>query len=298
MEEELVINSEHVGEPWPEVKRTVTWHQTTDYAAVIGDMNPIYVDDEREEGIIAPPMFAVTCGWFVRKDFDKYSIKPIDEKILNKEVHYTQYIEHYKPIRPGISEKGIELTIRPSIHAMIPQRAGTHMIYRYEVLDESGDVCHVEYCGTMIRGVSCSDGGSGQIPSVPAPKSQDNVIWEKSIHISRAMIYIYDMSNGGGAAIHSSKRFAHSVGLPDQLVQGAQTIAIAIRELTYLVADGDGSRLQIQAAKFKGMVFADSDIRIQLFEKNEKEESIELFFQVVDQNDRVVISKGYLKFRK
>ena len=47
-EKKLVIDSQYVGEPWPVVKRRVTWHQTTDYAAVIGDMNPLYVDDERD----------------------------------------------------------------------------------------------------------------------------------------------------------------------------------------------------------------------------------------------------------
>lgn len=297
MDEKLTVNSVGVGEAWPDVKQRVTWRQTTNHAAAIGDMNPIYVDDEREGGIVAVPIFAVNCGWYVRRDYNKYSIKPLDEKILNKEVLYSEYIEHYKPIKPGTGDEGAELTIRPSLHAMIPHRAGTQAVYRYEVYDEAGDLCHIEYCAGMIRGVQCEDGGKGEFPTVPEPSSKENIIWEKKLHISREMIYIYDMPNGEGFAIHTSKRFAHSVGLPDQLVQGALTMALAVRELTYLAADGDGRRLMVQSAKFKGMVFADSDVRIQVFEKLTTDENTELFYQVVNKDDKVVLGNGYLKFK-
>lgn len=294
-EKKLVIDSQYVGEPWPVVKRRVTWHQTTDYAAVIGDMNPLYVDDERDGGVIAPPMFAVTCGWYVRRDYNKYSIKPLPDEILNNDVHYTLHVEYFKPIQPGINEDGVELSISPMIHALIPQRAGTNMVYRYEVRDEAGDLCHIEYNGCMLRGVSCPDGGKGELPATPAPSSTDNVIWSKKIHFSREMLYIYDMANSGGFAIHTSPRFAHSVGLPDPLVQGVQTIAVAVRELTYMFADGDGRRVKILAAKLKGMVFAENDVTIQLLEKDVHPEYTDLFYQVVNQEGKVVVGNGYLR---
>ncbi|MEW6110922.1 MAG: MaoC family dehydratase N-terminal domain-containing protein, partial [Thermodesulfobacteriota bacterium] len=41
----------------------VTWRRTMNYAAAIDDHNPVYFDDEREGGIIAPPMFAVAVTW-------------------------------------------------------------------------------------------------------------------------------------------------------------------------------------------------------------------------------------------
>jgi hypothetical protein len=33
------------------------------YAAAVGDNNPVYFDDTRENGIIAPPMFCVALSY-------------------------------------------------------------------------------------------------------------------------------------------------------------------------------------------------------------------------------------------
>src|SRR6185295_17780379 len=37
----------------------VTWRHAMNYAAAVHDQNPWYFDDERDEGIVAPPMLAV-----------------------------------------------------------------------------------------------------------------------------------------------------------------------------------------------------------------------------------------------
>ena len=61
-EEALVqVSSTFVGTTLKEYTADVTWRRTMNYAAGTGDMNPWYLDDEREGGIIAPPMFAVCC---------------------------------------------------------------------------------------------------------------------------------------------------------------------------------------------------------------------------------------------
>ena len=36
----------------------VGWRESMNFAASIGDANPYYFDDTREDGIIAPPMLA------------------------------------------------------------------------------------------------------------------------------------------------------------------------------------------------------------------------------------------------
>ena len=37
----------------------VDWRKTTNYAAAVGDDNPLYFDDRRPEGLTAPPMLAL-----------------------------------------------------------------------------------------------------------------------------------------------------------------------------------------------------------------------------------------------
>ena len=51
----MEISSRFVGTPLKPLETQITWRQTTNYAAALGDANPRYLDDERPEGIVAPP---------------------------------------------------------------------------------------------------------------------------------------------------------------------------------------------------------------------------------------------------
>jgi len=59
----MEISSRFVGAPLKPMETQITWRQTTNYAAALGDTNPRYLDDERPEGIVASPMFCVAVTW-------------------------------------------------------------------------------------------------------------------------------------------------------------------------------------------------------------------------------------------
>lgn len=88
MAKKLTIDSQLVGIPWRKAYKHIGWRQTTNYAAATHDMNPMYIDDEREEGIMAPPMFAVTLGWPIGRNIRDYIDVPYDQEALNRDVHY------------------------------------------------------------------------------------------------------------------------------------------------------------------------------------------------------------------
>lgn len=294
MDSELTIDSKLVGVPWKKVYKNITWRETKNYAAAISDMNPLYFDDEREEGIIAPPMFAVTMGWPIAKNIRQYIDVPYSQEVLERDVHYTTYLEFHKPIKPGYDPQGINVVIQPRIHAMIQQRAGTNVVYKYDVMDENGELYHTEYNGTMLRGVVCTDGGKGELPFVPKTES-DQIIWEVPIYIAPELPYIYDGCTDIVFAIHTSPKFAHSVELPSNLLQGSTTIALCFREMVNHELNGDATRVKILNAKLKAMIFPDSHIKVQLLEKRSDEEYVELFFRVINAEGKVALSEGYIK---
>lgn len=80
MEKKLTIDTRLVGVPWKKAYRHIGWRQTTNYAAATHDMNPRYLDDEREGGIMAPPMFAVTLGWRWDGESGTTSMSPIPRR--------------------------------------------------------------------------------------------------------------------------------------------------------------------------------------------------------------------------
>ena len=54
----MQVSSSYVGSVSNPLEQEITWRHAMNFAAAVDDNNPIYFDDEREGGIIAPPMIA------------------------------------------------------------------------------------------------------------------------------------------------------------------------------------------------------------------------------------------------
>ena len=55
----MQLSSRFVGTTLRPYRTEITWRETMNYAAALEDPNPLYFDDEREGGIIAPPCSAL-----------------------------------------------------------------------------------------------------------------------------------------------------------------------------------------------------------------------------------------------
>lgn len=170
----MEIGSDIVGIKLKEYTTVITWRQTTNYAASVGDMNPRYFDDLREGGIIARPMFAVALFWPVQQNILDYMEMPYPPEVFRTMVHYTEYIEFFRPIRPGG-----RLCARGEVAAVIPQRSGTRIVFKFPVTDTAGKPFHTEYISAMLRGVGCRDSGrgAGSIPVPPKPGPGEDPAW-------------------------------------------------------------------------------------------------------------------------
>lgn len=290
----LMIGSELVGIPWKIIEKEITWSATTNYAASLSDMNSFYVDDERPDGIITPPMFAVTLGWPLAKDIHEQLDVPYNKEVFDQQVHYTEYLEYYRPIIPGY-----KIMIKPTIAAIMPHKSGTYIVYKFDVTDENGIIYHREYMGCLLRGVECKDCGRGgdNVPATPRMAIDALPIWESTIHIPREFPYIYDGCTGIFFEIHTSPKFAHAVGLPDILVQGTSTIAFAVREIINREANGDPTKLKVVSGRLTAMVFPNSNIRVQLLDKCENEISTTIYYQVLNEKGEKALSTGYIEIK-
>ena len=68
----MEISSDFVGTPLKPYQAAVHWRDTMNYAAAIKDDNPHYFDDERREGIIGHPMFAVAATWPIIENLPEF----------------------------------------------------------------------------------------------------------------------------------------------------------------------------------------------------------------------------------
>ena len=284
----MEISSKYVNSALKPRTVDVTWRMTTNYAAAVVDRNPRYFDDRQADGIVAPPMLAVALTWPITSDLGGHlENQDFPKDVLATQVHYTEHLIFHRLIRPGD-----RITIRGRIAGILPHRAGTHCIMRYDATDGDGNPVFTEYIGGLLRGVICTDqGASLGLPQGPEADYSAPPAWEAALLVDALAPYVYDGLTDIVFPIHTSPAFAEMVGLPGIIYQGTATLALAVREIVDREGGGDPGRLKSLACRFTGMVMPDSEIRVECI----KRQGNDIFFQVKNRDGQMAISRGYAR---
>ncbi len=291
----MQIGSRFVGTTFREYVADVSWRRTMNFAAGTKDTNPRYLDDEREDGIMAPPMFAVAATWPIsQRIWEFIEAEDFPREILVTQVHYTEHLRIHRPLRPGDS-----LRIRGSIPAILPHRAGTIVVVRYDAFDKKNQPVFTEHMGGLMRGVECSDGGKGaeEVPQLVRLESKPEPLWSAVIPVDETAPFVYDGCTNIFFPIHTSAAFAHSVGLPGIILQGTASLAYCVREIVNREAAGDPTLVTAIACRFTGMVFPGTSITLNLQEKRVSERGSDLFFELLDSRGAAALSDGHVQLR-
>jgi len=289
------IDSQHVGTRLRPYQTVVTARHATNYAAAVGESLPCYFDDTRPDGIIAHPVFPVAVTWPVTSHLDRF-IKdprfPLD--LMALQVHHTEHIALHRPVRPGQ-----ELNVAGVVAAIIPHRAGTRVVLRYEARDRDGQPVFTEHIGGLLRNVQCVDEGQSLpgIPVDPPPDPDQEPIWQQEIEIDPLLPYVYDGCSDIVFPIHTSPAFARQVGLPGILLQGTATLALAVREILHREAGLHPSAVTGVACRFTGMVIPGDSIAVRLRQRSTAGGRMTVAFDVVDASRRPVLRKGQIECR-
>jgi len=262
--------------------------RSTNYAAAVGDDNPLYFDDRRPEGLVAPPMLAVALTWPISSNIGNYlEVKDFPREVLNTQVHYTERLDFQRLVRPGD-----RLTIHGVIAGIMPHRAGTYCCLRYEAFDSNNRPVFTEHSGALFRGVACrGEGNAAALPADPQGDWNTAAVWRQEIQVDPMLPYLYDGCSDIVFAIHTSPAFAAGVGLPGIILQGTCTLALAARELVNREAGGDPRRLKTLSCRFSGMVKPGTTICVDLKSRSKEK----LFFEVMNQAGEKAVSKGYAR---
>ena len=287
----MEISSDCVGTSLKPYQASVQWRDTMNYAAAIKDDNPHYFDDERREGIIGPPMFAVAATWPIIENLPEFiESDDFPQEILFTLVHYTEHIRFHRPLVPGQA-----LSIQGRVAAILPHRAGTQIVTCFEAKDQHGQPVFTEHNGGMLRGVQTKGGprGTEALPLVPDRQPEAELRWEQPISIDPLLPFVYDGCTNIVFPIHTSKKFAHQVGLPGIILQGTATLALAVSELINREADGHPLKLKEIYCRFSGMVRPGTGIRLQAYGSKGGDRAGNLFFDVINAEGQKAISHGY-----
>ena len=202
----MQISPELVGTRLRPHHAEIHWRDTMNYAAAISDSNPLFFDDERDGGVLVHPMFSVAVTWPIIEHLPQYlDSVAIPLEVLLTQVHYTEHLIFHRPLRPDD-----KLTITGKIAAILPHRAGTHIVVRFQAFDQNRELIFTEFNGALLRGVECDGAGRKDkiCPVIPDERNSHNLHWEKRITIDPLLPFIYDGCTNIVFPIHTSIKTA------------------------------------------------------------------------------------------
>src|SRR5208337_536308 len=131
-----------------------------------------------------------------------------------------------------------------------------------ETVDESGKpVCTSRY-GSIYRGVDIvGDDRPLMSSDLPRPSAlPKHPCAEAKVHVPGGLAHTYTECAQIWNPIHTDIKVARDAGLPELILHGTATLALAVSQLVHSEAGGDPSRVARIAGRFSGMVLMPSDI--------------------------------------
>jgi acyl dehydratase len=233
------------------------------YAACVGELSDVCFDDARPDGIVAPPPICVSLEWPVvsgARAREGLGMAP-DERL--RAVHASQDSIFHRPIRPGD-----RLLTEGTLVAVRRTRAGAFSLTKLETTQAAtGEPVVTSWSSSISRGVAVEGEDRVQeeappLPEAAAPEAGDMERIE--IGIPREMPHVYTECADIWNPIHTERAVALAAGLPDIILHGTATWALAAREIVRRRCGGDPTRLKRLYGRFAAMVIPGSSIAVEV----------------------------------
>ncbi len=259
------------------------------YAAGIDDYNPRYFDDARPGGLIGHPGLAFTFQWNSRHTPDR----PLDPKIARLGVNSAIDLRLSRPFQQGdvITSQGETVTVRQI-------KPGVLTVQRYRMSDSVGRiVAELDYAG-IIRGARTAGPDQDQSTTPPLPQlaqQPSRPIWTAEIDVTPQAPHMYTAGADIYNPIHTERAVALAAGLPDIILHGSATIALAVREIVNRSFDGDPSAIGRIAAQLRAMVLPGHPITVRcLHDQPDADRGRTVFFDVLNHEGEPAVANGVL----
>lgn len=256
----MPIRAAAVGHEIGPFETEVTTRRLLAYAAGLGECADIHFDDARPGGIVAPPMMVIPLEWPASRNLRETPEFGATDDERRRVVHAEQDTEIHAPIRPGIQVRAIGRLV--TVRRVKP---GALSISKLTLETDAGEKLATSYATAIYRGVEI-DGPDTVEETPPAwPDAPPQSAWTESRQpIARELPHIYTECADIWNPIHTERAFALASGLPDIILHGTCTLALAIKAVVAGPLGGDPLRLKRFGCRFSGMVIPGTEIAIRL----------------------------------
>ncbi len=260
------------------------------YMACLTDNGPDYYDTG--ENYPAHPLFPVCVEWPVILKLRGEDSLPGDPNEVSSIVHASHDLHIHKPLLAGQV-----LTTSASITGTVQKKPGVYETICMQTRDENGVLVCTTYQGSMRLGEVLSGPDTIDESSVPVP--QLKVLSEPreyEQYISSGFAHVYTECARIWNPIHTDRRLARNAGLPDILLHGTATLALAVSRIVEHELDGNYACVNRIAGRFSGMVFMPSKTIVRVVGRDKTGIAFEVLKASGPNSEDKLISGGYIGY--
>ncbi len=259
------------------------------YAAGLGETSPCYFDTT--VGIAAHPVFPVCPEWPVMLDArNTEGASGMTPEQWRRGVHATHDVIVHRPLRADE-----EVFTTGTVVAVEARKPGAYQLLKLETVAEDGEPIVTSWNGSLMRGVAVEGGdrSNGALPGVVALQGAEPRRDTVEIPVSAGLAHVYSECARIWNPIHTDKAIALAAGLPDIILHGTATLALAVSVLVNRELDGDPARVHRYGCRLAAMVRMPSTITLRI----DAGRRGACWFTVLNEDGAAAISRGYLTSR-
>lgn len=249
-----------VGAELPSIERDLTARQVLAFAAGVGADEPAFLDDAGE-GFQALPFQCVSLEWPCLLGL-RAALGGLSAEEAVRGVHVAQDSEFHRSMRPGD-----RLRTSGQLVSARAVRAGVLTVVRLDTrCAQSGETVVTSWSSSIYRDVALvGEAVALAIPPELPAGAADPLPGSAEAHrlpIAREAAHVYSACADIWNPIHTERRVALAAGLPDIILHGTATWALAGLTLLRRYAECDGARLRRLSGRFTGMVIPGEAITV------------------------------------
>ncbi len=266
----------------------LTTRRVLAYAASLGETSDVYFDDARPGGIVAHPMMVIALEWPASRDLRETREFGASDDERRRVVHAGQDTRIFKPLRPGL-----KLRLSGRLVSARRIKPGTMTVSRLTLTDDAGEPVAVSYATAIYRGVELDGDDTVDDQPPPWPERAPAGAWtETRVPIQRELPHLYTECADIWNPIHTERAFALASKLPDIILHGTCTLALAIKEVVAGPLSGNPEGLIRYGCRFTGMVIPGGAITV----RHAPAGASGAVFEVLDEAGDTVIGDGRALF--
>jgi acyl dehydratase len=229
------------------------------YAAALGETAADYLDTARPGGIVGHPLFPVCYEWPLALDL---RARTMPEDVALRSVHATHHRRLPRRARPGD-----RLTTTATVVAAEQRPPGAYLVSRFETVDADGRPVSTTDYGSIYRGVALD--GAATTPAGDAPNDRRapaspssassaepafRAAWSATVPVASGLAHVYTECARIWNPIHTDRAVALAAGLPEIILHGTATLALAVSAVLRAESLGAGAPVTGIRCRFSGMV--------------------------------------------